>query len=152
MISAVLALTGIPLIAIPLPLIMNKFTQLYRAKKREDSLERRAAKLLQERAAERARRKKNSRDMQASSCLLRGSGSNRFERQSYMMECDEKNGTSLKTCFDDILIRPTVPELVEKTSEKSESGKPYPKILVEKLEECDVSSENNTGERLRSSL
>ena len=143
-ISAVLALTGIPLIAIPLPLIMNKFTQLYRAKKREDSLERHAAKLLQERAAERARKKKESRDMRESSCLLRSTGSNRFELQSFVMECDEKNGTTLKTCFDDVLNRPAVPDL-EPMEKKKNSAKPRPRIFVEESEVCDVSGENNTG-------
>ena len=36
LVSAVLALTGIPLIAIPLPLIMSKFNVLYKQKKLED--------------------------------------------------------------------------------------------------------------------
>ena len=54
-ISAVLALTGIPLIAIPLPLIMNEFTNQYQETKRREELERQAGRLYKQRAAERSR-------------------------------------------------------------------------------------------------
>ena len=99
-ISATLALTGIPLIAIPLPLIMNKFTQLYRMEKNKDELEKKAAKLLKDRAALRAKKKKEKEYNDASATCLITSGMNRFERQSYTIECEESNGTPLKTCFE----------------------------------------------------
>jgi hypothetical protein len=107
LISTALALTGIPLIAIPLPLIMNKFTMLYKAKKFEDQLMIRAKKLLKERAADRAKKRKADEFLGATAtCMLVG-GMNRIERQSVVMECEERNGTALKTCFDTVLRKPT---------------------------------------------
>ena len=50
-----LALTGIPLIAIPLPLIMNKFTSLYKQKNMEEQMEKRAVILCKERAVDKER-------------------------------------------------------------------------------------------------
>lgn len=138
LISATLALTGIPLIAIPLPLIMNKFTQLYKAKKYEDKLEEKAAKLLKERAAKKKKEEKEEKD--AATEVLRNVNRKRFEKQNYVIECDENNGASL-TCHDKTASQPWTQKL-----RLDDRGKPYqlsPETEERTTEECDVRTESN---------
>ena len=119
---------------------MNKFTMLYKAKKFEDHLEKRAAKLLKERAAARAKKKKEDREHRNATCLL-GGGLKRFERQNYIMECDESNGTSLKTCFEDVLKKPQIQN--SKPMEEEKTTSLFRRIEANTNQECDVTTENN---------
>ena len=117
---------------------MNKFTQLYKAKKYEDKLEEKAAKLLKERAAKKKKEEKEEKD--AATEVLRNVSRKRFEKQSYVIECDENNGASL-TCHDKTASQPWTQKL-----RLDDRGKPYqlsPETEERTTEECDVRTESN---------
>lgn len=112
---------------------MNKFTMLYKAKKFEDHLDTRAAKLFRERAAERARKKRVKETVEATlpSSFMRP----RFERKSIVDSCEESNGSPLKTCFDGVDSVMKRDEKLKEEEEKSRFATFYTRNSVVDIED-----------------